>query len=411
MIGDKLDFTGRFIYSAANTNYSVIEQTTGKDKSGNNLLLDSFSGNGATRRLSSMGDIGLSYYATDKLIISETFRVNTFHISGGDALSELVQRTTASNKPLADVFAIASDLNFTSYRQYLNQVEVDYKFTKRFSAHGGYRYTNRHIDLNDSHITTLPPATPVSAPGSDTFNNSTNAGFFGVKAQPISAWTIYGDVETGTADNVFVRVDNYNYTNFRVRNTIKPTKNLAINASVATKNNSNPTINPLATIPQTFGVETKSQVVSASVEWDPNPRFSLDSGYAYNHVRTNAAIQLAVLGLSGLQNGTSQYFVKDNFAYVNARVQVHPRATIQVGYRIDNDSGQGNLVPVSPTQLISSYPINYQSPEAKLTVRITRHVDWNAGWQFYNYKEKFANNQNYRANTAYSSLTIRFNRE
>jgi len=411
MISDKVDLTGRFIYSAANTNYTVNELTTGKDKSGNNILQDSFTGFGATRRLSAEGDMGISYFATDKLTLSETFRVSTFHISGGDSLSNLVQRTTSTNKPLADIFAIGSDLNFTSYRQYLNQVEADYKINKKYSVHGGYRYTNRNIDLNDSHLTQLPPAATVSTPGSDTFNNSTHAGFFGAKAQPFSAWTIYGDVETGTADNVFVRVDNYNYTNYRVRNTIRPTKTLSINASFVSKDNSNPTINPLATVQQTFGVETRSRAFSGSVDWDPNPRFSVSTGYTYNRVRTNAAIQLAVLGLTGLQNGNSLYFVNDNFFYADARIKLQERATVHVGYRIDNDSGQGNQISTVPTQLISSYPINYQSPEARLTIKISKNIDWNGGYQFYNYKETLTPTQNYRAHTAYSSLTIRFNRE
>src|SRR5882724_6596497 len=213
LFNEKLDFTGRFIYSAANSNYSVIEKTTGKDKSGNNIILDSFTGTGATRRLSGMGDIGLSYYATDKLIISETFRLNTFHINGGDQLNGLVNRTTASNSPLADIISVGSDFNVTNYRQYLNQVEADYKFGKRFSAHGGYRYTNRHILMNPFHSAALPPAVPTITTDLETFDNSTNAGFAGFKAIPIHAWTVYGDVEKGTADNVFIRTTNYDYTN------------------------------------------------------------------------------------------------------------------------------------------------------------------------------------------------------
>src|SRR5213078_4651599 len=148
--------------------------------------------------------------------------------------------------------------------------------------HGGYRYTNRHIALIDTHSAALLPANPTVTLSSDTFNNSTNAGFFGFKAMPVNMWTIYGDIERGTADNVFIRVDNYDYTNFRVRNTIKPTRTLAINASFVVKNNANPTVNPLATVPQTFGVETHSRAASASVDWDPNSKFSLTGGYTYN---------------------------------------------------------------------------------------------------------------------------------
>jgi len=411
LFGDKLDFTGRFVYSAANSNYSVVEKTTGKDKNLNNIILDSFTGSGSARRLSSMGDVGLSYYATDKLILSETFRINTFHISGGDQLNGLVNRTTPTNSPLADIISVGSDFNLTSYRQYLNQVEADYKFTKRFSAHGGYRYTNRHILMNDFHSAAQVPATPTVTTSLDTFDNSTNAGFVGFRAIPVSYWTVYGDFEKGTADNVFIRTANYDYTNFRIRNVVKPTKTLAINGSFIYKNNANPTVNPLAVPPQTLGVDTKIRAVSTSVDWDPNNKVSVSAGYTYNRAHTNAAIKLAVLGLSGLQNGTSRYFVDDNFAFANVRVHVNSRAVISVGYRIDNDSGQGDVVPVSPTDLVSSYPLKFQSPEARLSIRITRNVDWNAGWQYYSYKERFATNQNYTANQAYSSLTIRFNRD
>jgi hypothetical protein len=60
---------------------------------------------------------------------------------------------------------------------------------------------------------------------------------------------------------------------------------------------------------------------------------------------------------------------------------------------------------------VQTFPLSYQSPLARVSFRISSRVRWNAGWQFYNYSELFhvfAFNQNFHANTGYTSILWAF---
>src|SRR5260370_16959935 len=95
----------------------------------------------------------------------------------------------------------------------MNTVEADYEFNPRFGIFGGYRYTKRHIETNSQDQNLASPPVAVEQ---QIFDNHANAAIFGFRARPKKIWTIYFDGEKGTTDNVFVRVENYKYTNFRV---------------------------------------------------------------------------------------------------------------------------------------------------------------------------------------------------
>jgi len=404
MIGKKLDFTGRYIYSFAKTNFSYYETYTGTDSSRNTVNSATLSTSGTAKRPNGVGDIGLTFYATDKLTISETFRVNDFRINGGEVLATAIFKTNPAGVALTPTLTNTLSLRSIGYRQFLNTVEGDYKFSNRFMAHIGYRYGDRRLRLGE--------VTNVAVGNSYLFEpevekNKTNAVFVGFKAVPASIWKIYVDVEHGTADNAFTRLANYDYTNFRIRTNIKPTRTLMINGSFVTKDNNNPSLSLDTGTPTGLGVNVKSRIFSTWADWTPTgSRFALSGGYTHTHIDTHADI---IFYLSSVkQNGTSLYFMRNNFFYFNTRFQVVPRATLFVGYNINDDSGQGDRVASSPTELLSSYPLRFQSPEAKLTIKIAERVDWNAGWKYFDYKEKFFSNQDYRAHTTYTSLRISF---
>ena len=69
----------------------------------------------------------------------------------------------------------------------------------------------------------------------------------------------------------------------------------------------------------------------------------------------------------------------------------------------------------SPTTLLLSpaqtFPLSFQSPLARLSVRLSPKVRWNLGWQYYNYHEDFQlwiAPQNYHASTGYTSVLWSF---
>ena len=52
--------------------------------------------------------------------------------------------------------------------------------------------------------------------------------------------------------------------------------------------------------------------------------------------------------------------------------------------------------------------MTYQSPQARLSVRLRDGLTWNAGWQYYGYVERFAGVRGYRAQVGFSSLSLSF---
>ncbi len=405
LVAKKLDFTGRFIYTEGTTQYNMTEKDTGVDASNNNIVLDLFNAFGNAKRHNGVGDFGLTFFATDRLTISDTFRVNDFQISGGEPLTETLYETrTSAFGTITLPTTVVSSLmfRFIGYRLFTNTAEVDYKFDPRFIAHFGYRHTDRRTALGDTDQGQglSPVNTPLSI---DLETDHTNSYFGGFMARPVSIWTVYFDIDKGTADNVFTRISNYDYTNIRVRSSLKPTKTLSINASFISKSNDNPTENLAG---QAFGTDITGRIFTSSVDWTPSSRFSITGGYTLNHITSDASI---IFFLNNAQtNGTSLYFMRDNNFFFNSRIELHPRVTLFLGYRVDKDLGQGDRKATSPTQLLSSFPLTFQSPEVRLTFKIMEHVEWNAGWQYYDYKEKNVTTQNYRANLPYTSLRFTF---
>src|SRR5262249_48916811 len=103
--------------------------------------------------------------------------------------------------------------------------------------------------------------------------------------------------------------------------------------------------------------------------------------------------------------------------FVDATALITPRLHLYTSYRINNDNGQGNRIqdPTgTPGILIASYPMSFQSPEARLVYRINRRLDWNVGYQYYNYNESPIGGprpKNYHAHLPYTSLRLYFGRK
>jgi len=99
---------------------------------------------------------------------------------------------------------------------------------------------------------------------------------------------------------------------------------------------------------------------------------------------------------------------------------VAKRVDLYLGYSITRDTGDGrsSAAPAGatdPTSLVftpvQTFPLNFQSPMARVSFSVRPKLRWNAGWQFYNYHEDFgllSYYQGYHANTGYTSLTWAF---
>jgi len=421
-LAKKLDITGRIVHSSATSNSIFLENMTGVNFNTritgqlvppNILILGQYNIPGNVKRPNTLGDIGVTFLPTDKFRISNTFRVEKFEINGLDIFNDLfsVSRGTTTD---TRTFVNLSANKITKYRKYQDTIEGDYQFNAHYSIHFGYRYGSRRDEqiltgfaLNSNAPTLLTPEDEIET-------NHTNAFFGGFKARPVKNWTIYFDAEHGTADNVFTRIGNYDYTNIRAKSRYTPNRKVSFNLAVITKNNSNPS--EIAGVSLTdFGVNIRSRTFTSSVDWNPNSRLSVSTGYNYNWVNSDAVIDYFYNSIRH-PLGHTLYFMRNNFFFIDTTARLFPRVTLYTSYRVNQDNGQGNRLadPTgTPGTLINSYPMSFQSPEGRLAIRLNRHLDWNLGYQYYNYNENALvgpRPQNYHAHLPYMSLRLYFGR-
>ena len=427
LVAKQLDITGRIIYSNAKQNYGFFESFTGRNwnpritgfppsppgATPNILNLGQYILTGDTERPNWLGDLGLTWLATDKFRISNTFRVETFDLTGAALFSDFFSVTRGTRTDTIG-FSNRDVLTSTEYRKIQNTIEGDYQFSPRYSVHLGYRYARRRVREAISGFNLGANQPTALVPADFTEENNTHAVLGGFKARPKTNWTIYFDAEHGTADNVFTRIGNYNYTNIRAKSQYKPTSRVGFNLAVITRDNSNPSEIAGVSI-EDFGVNVKSRIFTSSLDWTATPRFSISTGYNYHWVNSKAIIDYFFNSVRH-PVGNNLYIVRNNFFFVETVARLAPRATLFAAYRINKDNGQGNRVadPTgNPGTLIASYPMSYQSPEARLAIKLHHRLDWNVGYQYYNYNESTIvgpRPQNYHAHLPYTSLRIYFGR-
>ena len=154
----------------------------------------------------------------------------------------------------------------------------------------------------------------------------------------------------------------------------------------------------------------------------PRDRFALDASYNKLHLDTVSGIAFfAGAPFPELITGLDSVYVSNIHAgSFGAHFGITKRVDLYTGYTITKDTGDGRNAPVpfattDPISLlllpVQTYPLTFQSPLARVSVRITNKVRWNAGWQFYNYNEEFglfSIMRNYRAHTGYTSILWAF---
>ena len=146
---------------------------------------------------------------------------------------------------------------------------------------------------------------------------------------------------------------------------------------------------------------------------------TLDAGYNKLHLDSVSGIDFFAAG-QFVQGLNSVYISNVHAANLGVRFTIAKKADLYVGYTITRDAGDGRSAPAplestDPTVLLlypaQTFPLNFQSPLARLSIRLSQKMRWNVGWQFYNYHEDFqifAASQNYHANTGYTSVLWSF---
>jgi hypothetical protein len=189
--------------------------------------------------------------------------------------------------------------------------------------------------------------------------------------------------------------------------------------SAVSKDNENPS-QPKAgvTLPGTVNYITsiKNRFFSGNVDWDPSDRLSISSGYTYHQLTSYTPIAVPITGApGGYAFGFSQYFMRDHYVFFDVSAKPFERLSFFASYRISLDKGQDDIpsppISLATPNLITSYPMQMQSPEFRAVIKLTHHMDWNVGYQYYDYKDAQTPYMNYRVHLPYTSLRVYFGRD
>jgi hypothetical protein len=230
--------------------------------------------------------------------------------------------------------------------------------------------------------------------------------------RPVKNLTANLEGEVGRADNPLTPVSDRNYHTLNGRVSYR-TRKVQLSTSYKQAYNVN--------APVSFSAySSHSRNYSANASWAPKDWFALDASYMKLHLDTVSGIAYwAGTGRTTLQSGNSLYMSNVHAANLGARFAVAKRADVYVGYTITKDTGDGRATAAADAASatgallagVQTFPLAYQSPLARVSVRITPKLRWNAGWQFYNYHEEFGilgSYQNFHAHTGYTSVTWAF---
>jgi hypothetical protein len=390
---------GRFVYTDGNQGFVQSEFSGGLDRIGNDvnrqILIQ-----GDAHRPFSTGDLSLSFFPGDRLtVVNHT----SFYNQRIDGNSSYLQYDFVTNT--ADVVSF----QFLGMRTIANATDLHYKASKWLSLYAGYHYSDRRIQTIGGF------AVPGSEPD-QTFaeqKNHQNVGAFGFRLNPIKPVTINVDAEIGRIDTAFTPLADKDYHAITARAQYKAGKLLLSGGYRQKYNNNSVTLT-------TYSSRSRDYLGNAS--WTPRERFSVDASYSKIHLDTVAGINFfAAVPRPTLVSGLDSLYVSNVHAgTLSARFAISKRVDLFAGYSITRDTGDGrpNPVPTVVTDPVSlvftpvqTFPLSFQSPMARVSVKITPKVRWNAGWQFYNYHEDFGlfgNYQNYHANTGYTSILWSF---
>ncbi|HEV3330936.1 MAG TPA: hypothetical protein VG096_08145 [Bryobacteraceae bacterium] len=384
----------RMTYVGGEGNFALNELASGISAGAAATQQILISGN--AQRPDLAGDLSLNFYPTDRLTLVNNTAVHNMRVVGDSNFIEFTNPT-----------ALSTSVNFEymSVRTVANATDLNYRVTPWIGFYAGYHYSDRLINTIDGGAVTGPLRDFAYGR-----SNHLNAGVLGVQLRPIKPLTIRLNGEVGRDNQPLTPISQSSYHILGGRADYR-TRQLQLSASYSQVYNVN-SPSPLTPF------SSHSRDYSANASWAPTDRFSLDASYTKLHLDTVSG--LAFFAGDALQTFPTIYISNIHAGNFGAHLGLAPRVNLYVGYSITKDTGDGRGSAVLPEATgavqtlfssVQTFPLTYQSPLARLSIRITPKIRWNAGWQFYRYREEFglvSFLQNYRAHTGYTSVLWSF---
>jgi hypothetical protein len=289
---------------------------------------------------------------------------------------------------------------YLGIRTFANQADLNYQATRWLGFFGGYHYSDRLI------VSILDPSLPM-------FDRTSilNVGVSGIRIRPVQGITVLLDSEVGRANQPFTPKSDRNFQALVARVQYKHKSLLLSSNAQSNYNNNSITLTAYSSHARTY---------AANASWTPLRWLSFNADYSKLHLDTLGGLSFFDSG-NLLQNQYSLYISNLQTGNLGLRFVFGKRVDLYAGYSHVQDTGDGRSTatgagfgPTIPEfQVAQTFPLRFQSPLARLSVKLTNRIRWNAGYQYYGYHEDFFTgqllpDQAYRAHTGYTSVLWSF---
>ena len=384
-------------YASGKGDFALDEMATGVNRFGaaanREILVD-----GDAQRPTLSSDLNVSIFPTDRFTIVNHTAVSNIRIDGNSFYSEYDMNSNTET---------LLEFNFLGVRTVSNSTDLHYNLRKWIGVYGGYTFSAREIRLQEAF--NLPGVANGSGSSFYPQESALSAVSGGVRLQPLQALTVNLEAEAGHAGGALTPVSDRNYHTLGGRAQYR-LKQLQLGATYREAYNEN--------APLSFTTySSRSRQAGASASWVVNRWLSLDTSYTKLHLDSVGGLQFFA---PALETGFDSIFISNiHAANAGVRFAMGRLASLFAGYTITKDTGDGRpaAAPAGAAgaaallDSVQTFPLTYESPMARISVRITPKLRWNAAWQYYGYNEQFqlfAYYENYHAHTGFTSLEWAF---
>ncbi len=382
----RLGVAARFVHSGGYRNSTLMQNLAVPDPAASAATIrDTFVVGDATRNQGS-GELTVTFLASSRLALTNTTSFHNTRIDGQAAFLE--------TGLFRDEFIRFDHLGI---RRLSNASEATFRPSKQISVFGAHRFSDRRVRTREA--TRYPDFEFGRDLESQDNRVRTAAG--GFRWLPAPGVRASVDFEVGRADRPLAATSERRFHNESAR--IRWRRgDFTVGGFYRNRVNDNPT-EMLA-----YSSESRSQGVQAT--WvAPESGTVLDA--AYNLLKMD--VSTGILNLFDLPDlpdrGRSVYACSIHVMSLGLRVVPTERLTLSLRYSFTKDTAGGREgLARDGSDLFSGLPMTYQSPQARLSVRLRDGLLWNAGWQYYGYAERFSGTRGYRAQVGFSSLSLSF---
>ena len=394
--GKNLAVNGRVTYVDGKRNFILDENAFGGVPLGAQNQQVAVGGDASRPALT--GDLSISVFPSTRLTLVNNTSIDSTRIDGTSDYEQFNLATQTAN---------FISFRYLGLRTIANATDLHYRVQNWLSLYGGYHYSERRIEDIEEYAIPSPFSGAMYEQ-----ENHLQAGLAGIRIKPLKAMTINLESEIGHADRPFTPVSDRDYHALGGRFEYR-VKKLTIGASYKENyNNNSVTLTSYSSHARNY---------SANASWAPRDWFTLDASYSKLHLDSLSGIVFFAGPAAASPLTSNQIYISNiHAANLVARFVLAKRVDLYVGYTITRDTGDGrnSAAPAGatdPTTLaftpVETFPLSYQSPLARVSIRLRDKLRWNAGWQYYNYHEEFGLEsfyQGYHANTGYTSVTWAF---